>query len=125
MLVALLTVGIGVLGILSPDGGTTIRRFYFGTSGRMYAAAAVRLVMGLVLIAAASSSRWPRMLLVFGALMCMQALSGTLMGTEHARAIMEWESVHPALLRAGALVALASGALIAFAVAPRPTEGQG
>lgn len=125
LLVALLTIVIGIGGIISPNGVMPLRRLYYATPGRFYAAGAVRLAMGLVLILAALSSRWPRTLRVLGAMMCMQALAATFFGLERARAIMEWESMQgTALLRAGAVVALASGAFVAFAVSKRPSEEQ-
>ena len=122
LLVALFTIAIGVAGIVYPDSGTTLRRLYYATPGRFYAAGVVRLAMGLVLILAVSGSRWPRTVRALGALMCLQAFSGTLMGPEHARTIMEWEAMHTALLRAGAVVALVSGCFIAYAVTKRPSE---
>src|SRR5258708_29195767 len=117
LLVALFTITVGTVGIVHPDSVTTLRRLYFATPDRLYTAGAVRVAMGLVLILAASSSRWPWTLRALGALMCLQALTATLLGIEHARAIMEWEGMQgSALLRAGAVVALASGAFIVFAV---------
>lgn len=117
LIVALLTIAIGIVGIVSPDGAMTIRRLYFETPGRFYTAGAVRVAMGLVLVLAALSARWPWTLRVFGAAMCMQALVATVLGIERARAVMEWEGMQgSALLRAGAVVALASGAFMAFAV---------
>lgn len=125
LLVALFTIVVGMVGIVSPDGGMTLRRLYFATPGRFFTAGAARVAMGLVLILAASSSGWPRTLRVLGALMCLQALSATLLGLERARGIMEWEGMQgSALLRAGAVVALASGAFMAFAVTKRPSEEQ-
>jgi elongation factor P--beta-lysine ligase len=40
-----------------------------------------------------------------------------LLGPEHARAILDWETMHAALLRVGAVVAVAAGGFIVFAVA--------
>jgi hypothetical protein len=126
LLVALFTIVVGIVGIVSPDGGTTLRRLYFATPGRFYTAGAVRVAMGLVLILAALRSRWPRTLRVLGAVMCLQALTATFLGLERARAIMEWEGMQgSALLRTGAVVALATGAFVAFAVTKRPSEEQG
>ena len=125
LLVALFTIVVGIVGIVSPDRGTTLRRLYYATPGRFYTAGAVRAAMGLVLILAALSSRWPRTLRVFGVLMCLQALAATFLGMERARAIMEWEAMQgTSLLRAGAVVALATGAFVAFAVTTRPSEEQ-
>ena len=115
--IALLSIVVGMAGIASPDGGMTLRRLYFATPGLFYAVVAVRSAMGLGLILAASSSRWPRTLRALGAVVCLQGLSATLLGLDHARAIMEWEGMQgPALLRAGAAVALASGGFIVFAI---------
>jgi peptidoglycan/LPS O-acetylase OafA/YrhL len=125
LLVALFTIAVGVVGIVSPDSGMTLRRLYYATPGRFYAAGAVRVAMGLALILAASSSRWPRTLRALGAVVCLQGLAGALFGLERARAIMEWEAMQgAALLRAGAVVALATGGFVAFAVTERPSEEQ-
>jgi hypothetical protein len=123
--IALLSIVIGIAGIASPEGGMTIRRLYFARPGLFYALVAVRCVMGLGLILAASSSRWPRILRALGGVVCLQGLSATLLGINHAREIMEWERMQgPALLRAGAALALASGGFIVFAVTERPAEEQ-
>jgi hypothetical protein len=121
-IVALLTIAAGIVGIVSPHGGLAIRRMYFETPGRFYTAGAIRVAMGLVLILAALISRWPWTLRVFGTAMCLQALVATVLGIERARAVMEWEGMQGnALLRAGAVVALVSGAFMAFAVTKKPS----
>jgi hypothetical protein len=105
------------VGLVSPDSVTTVRRLYFATPVRLYAAGAVRVAMGLVVILVAPTSRAPRTMRALGALMCMQGLAATLFGPDRARAILEWETMQgTALLRVGAAVALASGAFMAFAV---------
>jgi hypothetical protein len=123
--IAVLSIVVGITGIVSPDGGMMLRRLYFATPGPFFAVVAVRSAMGLGLILAASSSRWPRTLRALGALVCLQGLSATLLGLDHARAIMEWEGTQGyALLRAGAAVALASGGFIVFAVTQGLSEAQ-
>ena len=117
LVVALFVVVVGLLGIVSPDSVTTVRRQYFATPVGLYAAGAVRVAMGLVLILVARVSHAPKILRTLGALMCAQGLSATLLGLDRAQAVLEWEAMHPALLRAGATVALASGGFVAFAVA--------
>ena len=72
--------------------------------------------MGLVVILFAPHSRTPKTLRALGAVMCMQALAATLLGPDRARAILEWETMHTARLRAGAVVAVATGGLVAFAI---------
>lgn len=120
LLVALFTIGVGIVGLVSPEGGTTVRRLYFATPGGLYTAGALRLAMGLVVILAAPTSRAPKTLRALGAVMCMQALSLTLLGPERARAVLEWETMQgTVLLRVGAAVALAAGSFMVFALTGR------
>ena len=125
LLVAVVTIVVGVAGLVSPDSLTAARRLYFATPGRLYAAGAVRAAMGLVVILCALGSRAPKTLGALGAVMCMQGLAATLMGPDHARAILEWETAQgTALLRVGAAVALAAGGFLTFAVTGhRPESG--
>jgi hypothetical protein len=116
LLVGLFTVVVGVVGLVSPASLTAVRRQYFATPTGLYTAGAVRLAMGLVVILAARASRAPMTLRLLGTLMCMQGLSATILGPEHARTVLEWETMRPALLRVGAIVALASGVFMVFAV---------
>jgi hypothetical protein len=123
LMVAVFTIIIGIGGLISPESGTEIRRLYFATPGRLYAAGAVRVAMGLVVILAAAASRAPKTLRALGAVMCMQGLAATLMGPDRARAILVWETMQEAaLLRVGAAVALAAGIFLVFAVSGRASE---
>jgi len=117
LLVAGVVIAIGLGGLISPDGLTTVRRLYFATPIGLYAAGAVRVAMGLVVILGAALSRAPKTLRVLGAVMCMQALAATFLGPDRARAVLEWETMQgTALLRVGAAVALAAGVFLTFAV---------
>lgn len=119
-LVAVFTMVVGLVGLISPESLTTARRLYFATPVGFYAAGALRVAMGLVVIGCAPASRAPRMLRLLGAVMCLQAVSATLLGPDRARAVLEWESLQgAALLRVGAAVALAAGGYVAFAVSGR------
>jgi hypothetical protein len=128
LLVAGVTVIVGAVGLISPETLTMARRLYFATPAGLYAAAAVRVAMGLAVILGAPASRAPMTLRALGAVMCLQALSATLMGPDRVRAVLEWETLQgTALLRVGAAVALAAGAFVAFAVSGRRNserEGQ-
>jgi hypothetical protein len=123
LLLALVTTVVSMVGIIFPDSVTALRGLYY-TQGGLYAAGAVRVAMGLVLILAALSSRWPRILQALGAVMCLQGLAANVMGLDRARAILEWEAMHTALLRAGAVVALVTSGFVAFALTTKPSEGQ-
>jgi hypothetical protein len=117
LFVAVFTIIVGIMGLISPDSVTAVRRLYFATPVGLYAAGAVRAAMGLVVILCAPVSRAPKTLRALGAVMCMQALAATLLGPDRARAVLEWEAIQgTALLRVGAAVALATGCFLAFAV---------
>jgi len=84
LLVALFAMVVGMLGIVSPDSLTTVRRLYFATPVELYAAGAVRVAMGLVLILAAPASRGAKTLRALGAVVCLQGLAATLFGRDRA-----------------------------------------
>ena len=123
VLVAVFTIVVGIVGLISPEGGTTARRLYFATPVGLYAAGIVRLAMGLVVILYAPASRAPRTLRALGALMCLQALTATLLGPDRARGVLEWETMQgTAILRVGAAVALAAGCFMMFAISGHHPE---
>jgi hypothetical protein len=126
LLVALLIIVAGVVGVVSPDSVMALRRQYMVTPIGPYAVGAVRVAMGILLILFAPASRTPKTLRALGAVVCVQGLvqgvASAFIAPERARAILEWEATHPALLRIGALMALATGGFVAFAVTNRPTR---
>jgi hypothetical protein len=117
LVVALFASVVGMVGLVSPDSVTTARRLYFATPVGLYAAGAVRIAMGLVVILSAPASRAPKTLRALGGVVCMQGLAATLFGADRARAILEWEVMQgTALLRVGAAVAFVTWGFVAFAV---------
>jgi len=125
LLVALLGGVVGIVGLVSPESGTALRRLYFATPVGLYAAGALRVVMGLVVILSASASRAPKTLRVLGGVVCLQGLAAMLFGPDRARAILEFEAMQgAAILRVGAAVAIAGWGFVAFAVTGhRPESG--
>ena len=121
--IALFTIAIGVVGVVAPDVLTAVRRQYFATPAGLYAAGALRIAMGLAVMLYATRSRAPRILRVLGAVACMQGLAAIVLGPGRAQAVLEWEAGQAVLLRGGAVVALATGVLIAVAVRPLPLSG--
>jgi hypothetical protein len=120
LLVALFTIVVGIVGLVSPEYGTLVRRQYFASPATLYPAVALRLIMGLVVILAAGASRAPKIMRVLGGVMCLQALTASVLGPDHAREVMEWETIQgSAVLRIGAAVALAAGGFMLFAVTAR------
>ena len=122
--IALAIVVMGVAGLVFPDAAMALRREYLATVP--YAVGAIRVMTGLLLILVAPMSRMPKAIRLLGVLVCARGVTQLIgmpfVGRDRARAILEWEAMHPTLLRAGALVALATGGFIAYAVRPLVTR---
>jgi hypothetical protein len=120
LLIALVIIVMGVVGVFAPDKVMAMRREYLAIPRGVYTVGAIRVALGLLLILVAPASRMPKPMRVLGMLVCAQGLIQIIgmpfVGLDRARAILEWEAMHPALLRVGALVALATGGFIAYGV---------
>jgi hypothetical protein len=118
--VALLTIVIGVVGIVAPDTLTMARQHLVASPAVIfYVAGPIRIAMGLVLIVFAPRSKTPRILRAMGAIMALQGIVPLFIGIDRERMILEQEvMLGHAVLRFGAAVALASGCFIAFAATP-------
>jgi len=124
LLVAFVAIVVGIVGLVSPHSLMMVRREYLATTVGLYAVGACRIAMGLVLILFAPASRAAKTLRALGAVVCVQGLASALapqfVGVDRARALLEWEAKQgSALLRIGAMVALATGAFVAFATTGR------
>jgi hypothetical protein len=123
--IALAVIAMGLVGVVAPEMGMALRREYVATLP--YTVGAIRVATGLLLILVAPASRLRKAIRVLGILVCAQGLAQIIgmpfVGLDRARAILEWEAMHPALLRVGALVALATGGFIAYAVGPQWRRG--
>jgi hypothetical protein len=122
LLVAIFAIVVGMVGIFTPDSLLTVGRYVVTPVG-LYAIAALRVAVGLVLMMVAPTSRVPKTLRVVGAVVLVAGLATPLFGVERTRAILDWESTQgTALIRVVAGLVLAIGGFIAFAVAtgPRP-----
>ncbi len=84
--------------------------------GALWGIAALRLVMGIVLVSAAAGTRWPAFIEVLG---WLAIVSGVIMpffaGERLGRLLDWWTSQPPGLIRAWGLVALALGGALVFA----------
>jgi hypothetical protein len=116
LLVALLYIVVGLVGLVSPDTLMGLRQQYFVTVAGLYTGGAVRVVMGLVLILVAPTSRSPKVLGVLGAIICLQGLAAAFSSVELAQAVLEAEARNRSLLPVGAFVALTAGGFIAYVV---------
>jgi len=117
LLVALFIVAVGMAGVIAPDNLVTVGRYVITPVG-LYAVAALRVGIGLVLMLVAPISRAPKTLRAIGAVVLVAGLATPSFGVERARAVLDWEvSQGTALIRIGAALVLTIGAFLAFAVA--------
>jgi len=122
LLVALFMIVLGVTGIILPHRLLSIAEFTVTAAG-LYVTAAVRLVIGIILLVAASRSRFPKVLYVFGALAIVGGFATLFLSVEQARAIADWASSRAAIVvRLFGLFALALGSFIAYAISNKPFE---
>jgi hypothetical protein len=109
---------LGAIGVVSPDALLRIAR-HFETPGGLYAAAALRIVVGGVLVLAAGASRAPRAIRVIGVLIVVAGLVTPFLGLDRVRAILEWwAAAGPIFKRVWAGGALGFGCIMAYALAP-------
>jgi hypothetical protein len=122
--VALFAIVIGVAGIVSPDSLTAARRHILDMPVVVLSVAGfIRIAMGLVLIVFAPASRTPKILRLMGVVMALQGIAPLFIGIDRERTILEREVIlGHAVLRAGAVVALASGCFIAFVARRKPSR---
>jgi hypothetical protein len=126
LLIAPVIIVMGGVGVVDPDTVMAMRRGYVAIPRGVYTVGSIRVALGLLLILVAPASRMPKPVPVLGVVVCAQGLIQIIgmpfVGLDRARAILEWEAMHPALLRVGALVALATGGFNAYAVPRRATR---
>ena len=119
LLVGLFIVAIGMGGIAAPHGLLTAVRFVLTPLG-LYLVAALRIVFGVVLILAAPSARAPKVLRLLGFIILVAGLTTPFFGVDRARAMLDWWAARgPAFMRLWAGFAVALGAFVVYAVAPR------
>jgi hypothetical protein len=117
----LLGLVIGVLVILgsaisfaAPDLRLSLERSMITPAG-LYAIAAMRIVIGLVLMVAAPASRAPRTLRVLGLIVIIAGLMTPWFGVARAKAVLNWwASAGPLLMRLDAGVGMAIGGFLVY-----------
>jgi uncharacterized membrane protein len=112
---------VGVAGMLAPSILIWIAE-HAVTSGAFYVIAVVRVLFGLVLIAAAPASRAPRTLRVVGLVIVVAGLATAvtgLVGIERARTVVDWWLQQGAgIIRLTSVVLVAIGGFVAYACVP-------
>jgi hypothetical protein len=82
--------------------------------------AAVRVAIGLVFFLAAKGSRAPGTMRVIGVMICVVSVALAFATVEYGDALRDWWMTQgPAFVPRGSLFALALGAFVAYATAPR------
>lgn len=122
MLVGIVMAAVGLLGFLSPHTYVRLAWFWENSPG-LYIIAAIQLVVGIVLIRAAPTSKTPLGLGALGVIALIEAVFMPLMGHGRAHVVADWWTHQsPAFLRMWGLLELAVGTLVAWAAAPRRHE---
>ena len=120
MIVGLAVAGVGLTGLVAPSLLLDFGRSLLTQNG-LYAVAAVRVVLGLLLLFGARTSRMPQTLRVIGGVVILAGLLTPLFGVTRSEAMFGWlSSQGPAFVRVIALFAIAFGALVVYAGTPRP-----
>jgi hypothetical protein len=108
---------LGVAGVVIPGSVIAIGRHWVSPSG-LYAAAAFRVGVGLVLMLAARGSRAPGVLRAIGAVVLVAGAAAPFFGVEAARARLDWEAAHVGFLRVEGAAFVCLGGLIVSALRP-------
>jgi len=117
--VSLVPIVLGAIGVVAPAELVSIARLFESRSG-LYIAAAIRILLGAVLVLAASGTRAPLAVRIIGAVIFVAGLLTPAVGLDRARAILEWWVAQgPVWTRGAGAVAVAFGCLLAYLLAPR------
>jgi hypothetical protein len=130
-LLSLIVAAMGFLGIASPGMLISVVRRFASPAG-VYAAAVIRLIMGLALYLSAPVSRIPHAVRTLGDITLAAGAITPFFGPDRFRAVLAWWSAQgPVFIRAWSLAAVALGLFAAWSLAPadrrriaRKTQGQ-
>jgi hypothetical protein len=110
-------VGMGIVGFVRPSAIVGFVQFFMKSRSGLYWAMGSRIVLGLLLLAVASESRFPRTLQVPGVISLVAAAISPIVGLERLQRLVQWWSERPpVLVRVWSLIALVLGAFLIHAV---------
>jgi hypothetical protein len=116
--ISVLIAGLGALGVASPERLIAILRRY-ETPGGLRVSAVVRVVLGVALFLAAPTSKAPDLIRLFGVISIAAGLMIPCLGLARIGKLVDWWSARPAFVfRAWAMVALAFGLYLVWALVP-------
>jgi hypothetical protein len=120
LVLAGIIVVLGVAGVFIPDIVIATGRRWVSPSG-LYAAAAFRVGVGLVLIVAARESKAPGILRAIGAVVLVGGVANPFFGVEAAKTRLDWEAAHVAFFRVeGAAFVCLGGVIVSALRRDRP-----
>ena len=115
--VGIVIAGLGILGVIRPRNLVHLVSIPWKSPSGLYLAIVVRLIFGVALIGAASSSRFPNVLLIIGVLSIITAFLAPLLGFERLREFIDWWLARPPVfIRSWAAIAAVFGVFLVFAV---------
>jgi hypothetical protein len=117
-LLSLSVVVLGALGIVSPMMLLGVVRKFESPAG-IYAAAALRIMLGVALFLSAPTSRVQEVVRILGIIIFVVGIITPLFGIERFRRLLNWWSERgPVFMRVWAGFALGFGLFLAYAVMP-------
>jgi hypothetical protein len=118
ILLSLLVAVVGAIGVVSPAALVTIARHFETTTG-LFAAAALRILLGAGLFFAAPTSREPGFVRALGVFVFLVGLVTPFLGTERVRELIDWWSgLDPLVMRALPSFTLLIGSLLVWLLLP-------
>jgi uncharacterized protein YjeT (DUF2065 family) len=119
IILSALFAGIGAIAVILPDTLIEVVRSLSTPTG-LLVAAAVRIIFGATLLMAASESRAPNLLRLFGAVILIAGLATPVFGLELSDSLLTTVSAEGgALLRVFGTLAIALGSVFVWALSPR------
>jgi hypothetical protein len=111
---------LGLTGVLWPEGLLDLVKYSFTSTG-IYVIAITRMVLGALLLVAASATRTPNTIRVIAVIIFLAGVATALINPERAQLLKDWWVSHgPDTLRIAACFPLAVGFFILVAAMTRP-----
>jgi hypothetical protein len=122
LFVATLLVLVGLTGVLWPEGLMALAAYSFTGSG-LYVVGAARIILGGLLVLAATATRTPKTVRVIGLIVLAAGIATALIPADRALAMKDmWLSRGPEPLRIAACFPLAVGIFIGLSALTKPRK---
>ena len=116
-LFAFMILSIAILGIAQPGKLVDLGYRIWQSPGGLLFAVALRLVLGLLLVAVAPATRFPTAFLWLGIITIIAGIAALLMGTQRIRSLVDWSlNQSTTIIRCWALIALALALFLLYGI---------